>query len=165
MADVTIRSPDCEEEGDRGHRGRRGRPGPTGPTGSGGGGGGSTGPTGPTGPGGGGGGSTGPTGPGSTGSTGPTGPGGGGSGTAQSFRYTVTGAEPDTSDFLVTLPVARATDVYRVTYGLAGVAVIVGLDFPDLVAGDRTTTQFRVIATALMQAGDQIDFYVTDPAP
>lgn len=139
MADVTIRGPDCEEEGDRGRRGRRG---PTGPTGSGGGGGGSTGPTGPTGPG-----------------------GGGSSGNVQSFRYTVTGAEPDPSDFMVTLPAPRATDDYRVTYGLAGVAVIVGLDFPDLLAGDRTTTQFRVIATTDMTAGDQIDFYVSDPVP
>lgn len=163
MADVTIRSPDCEEEGERGHRGRRGRPGPTGPTGSGGGGGGSTGPTGPTGPSGGGGGATGPT--GTPGATGPTGPGGGAGGSAQSFRYVVTGAEPDLSDFVVPLPAARATDVYRITWGLAGVAVIVGLDFPDLIPGDRTTTQFRVIATAAMQAGDQIDFYVSDPVP
>lgn len=42
MADLTIRGPDCDEEGERGRRGRRGHdgaagaPGPTGPTGSGG---------------------------------------------------------------------------------------------------------------------------------
>jgi hypothetical protein len=97
---------------------------------------------------------------------GPTGSGGSGSsGDPQSFRYVVTGVEPDLSDFMVTLPAPRASDVYRVTYGLAGVAVIVGLDFPDLLVGDRTTTEFRVVATAPMQAGDQIDFHVLDQLP
>jgi hypothetical protein len=171
MAEVTIRGSDCDDEDDRGHRGRRGHrghdgpTGPTGPTGTTGVTGptgadsiGPTGPTGSTGPGGGAQGDTGPTGPtGATGPIGPTGPG-----NLQSFRYVVTGAEPDTSDFMVPLPSLRLTDVYRITYGLAGVTVVVGLDFPDLLAGDRTTAAFRVIATAPMVAGDQIDFHVAD---
>lgn len=86
-------------------------------------------------------------------------------GNGQFFRYTVTGAEPDLSDFMVPLPAARASDVYRVTGDLAGATVIVGLDFPDLVAGDRTTTDFRLVATAPLTAGDQIDFHVFDPVP
>ena len=79
----------------------------------------------------------------------------------QSFRYTVTGVEPDPSDFMVTLPLAEATDTYKVVGSLASAVVIVGLDFPDSAAGDRTTTQFRVVATVAMTAGDQIDFVVT----
>lgn len=88
--------------------------------------------------------------------------GGGGVPGFQAFRYTVTGAEPSLSDFMVTLPVARANDTYRVQGTLAGVVVIVGIDLPDLVAGDRTTTQFRFVSTAPMTAGDQIDFLVSD---
>lgn len=91
--------------------------------------------------------------------------GAGGTGNLQSFRYTVTGAEPDLADFMVPLPAARSTDVYRVTGDLAGATVIVGLDFPDLVAGDRTTTDFRLQATAALTAGDQIDFHVFDAVP
>lgn len=96
--------------------------------------------------------------------TGGAGGGGGGAlGLLQVFRYTVTGLEPDPSDFMVTLPAARLTDVYRVVGSFAGAAVILALDFPDLAVGDRTTTQFRVITSANTQAGDQIDFFVSDP--
>lgn len=184
----SISNDDCEgergergERGQRGHRGHRGhdghdgRDGDTGPTGL-------TGPTGATGPTGSASTVTGPTGPtgptGSTGDAGPTGPTGptgdvgttgptGPTGTAlqaglQSFRYTVTGAEPDLSDFFVTLPVARADDIYRVQGTLAGVALIVGFDCPDVAAADRTTTEFRFVSTAPMTAADQIDFLVMD---
>lgn len=134
MADVTIRGPDCDEEGERGHRGRRG---PTGPTGSGGGGSGTTGATGPTGPG-----------------------GSGSSGNPQAFRFTATGAEG--SDFVVLLPAPRASDVYHVEATLAGAALIYGIDCPDILAGDRTTLQFRVVTTFPVTAGDQFDFVVLD---
>lgn len=77
----------------------------------------------------------------------------------QAFRYTCTGAEG--SDFTVTLPVAQANDSYAVVPGLAGVTSIYGIDCPDILAGDRTTTQFRVVTTAAVTAGDQIDFLVT----
>jgi len=86
--------------------------------------------------------------------------GGGNTGNMQSFSFTATGAEG--SDFFVTLPTARANDNYGVHGSLGGAAVIFGMDFPDLVAGDRTTTQFRVQTTAAVTAGDRIDFLVLD---
>lgn len=87
--------------------------------------------------------------------------GGGGGGNAQRFTYTVGGG--DGSDFMVTLPVARTDDLYLIEASLGDVLVIVGLQFPNTVAGDRTTTQFRVVATASMTAGDTIMFYIDDP--
>lgn len=86
-------------------------------------------------------------------------------GAAQSFRYTVTGLEADLSDFMVPLPAARATDVYQVVALGAGLAVLVDFECPDLAVGDRTTVAFRLIAGADLSADDQIDFYVSDPAP
>lgn len=89
--------------------------------------------------------------------------GGGGGGsvsTNQVFRYTATGAEG--TDFNITLPAARASDLYNVLGTPAGVAGIVPFNFPDLIAGDRTTTQFRCITTAPLAAGDQLDLLVID---
>lgn len=83
-------------------------------------------------------------------------------GSLQVFRYTVTGAEPDLSDFMVPLPAARSTDVYRVVGTLAGAAALVVFDLPDLLAGDRTTTHFRIIGSDDFTALDQIDFVVSD---
>lgn len=74
-----------------------------------------------------------------------------------SFRYTATGGE---SDFFVALPTARANDTYKVSASCAGVSSIVGIDLPDILAADRTTTQFRVITSLPLTAGDQIDFIV-----
>lgn len=90
---------------------------------------------------------------------------GGGSSTTtdQVFTYTVTGLELDLSDFFVPLPAARLTDTYEVFGQLAGVADLMMFDLPDLVAGDRTTTQFRIIASSDFTAGDQISFLVKDP--
>jgi hypothetical protein len=84
----------------------------------------------------------------------------GNTGDPMAFRFTATGAEG--SDFLVTLPTPRGTDIYRVQGTLAGVTSIVGFDCPDTLAGDRTTTQFRVITSASVTVGDKIDFYVSD---
>lgn len=84
----------------------------------------------------------------------------------QAFRYTVTGLEPDLTDFFVPLPVARANDNYRVQGTPAGMTNLVDFDLPDLVVGvDRTTTQFRLVSGAPLQTGDQIDFFVCDPVP
>jgi hypothetical protein len=88
--------------------------------------------------------------------------GGGGASVAQRFTEVLTGAEG--SDFLVTLPVAMATDTYLVWAQLQGVTAMYSIDLPDLIPGDRTTTQFRVITTADVAAGDEISFYVDDPA-
>lgn len=78
----------------------------------------------------------------------------------QAFRYTATGAEG--SDFNITLPAARSTDLYRVLATPAGVAEITPFDFPDIVAGDRTTTQFRCVTAAVLTLNDQIDLLVID---
>jgi len=78
------------------------------------------------------------------------------------FRYTVTGVEPDLSDFFITLPAARANDTYRIVGQCAGVASIIPFDLPDIAAGDRTTTQFRLIASSVFTAGDKLDFIVAD---
>jgi len=86
--------------------------------------------------------------------------GGGSAGNMQAFQYTHAGA--DSSDFMVTLPAARASGTYIVMATQAGVALEVGIDAPELLAGDRTTTQFRVVTTGNITAGDQIDFIVVD---
>ncbi len=84
---------------------------------------------------------------------------GAGNGSATSQRYTsVAGGE---SDFSVTLAVPQLVDTYKVVGTCAGVALIVTIDCPDLVAGDRTLTQFRVITSAALVAGDQIDFVIS----
>ena len=184
MADLTKRVLDCDddcegergergERGKRGHRGHRGHDGHDGRDGD-------TGPTGPTG-------NTGPSGVGTiavaadgvdqgnfsllnftgAGVTVSDAGGGGvnieipGAGASlRSFRYIV-GAETDLSDFRVTIPgLPMATALYQVLASLAGVAAIVGLDMQDTLPGDRTTTDFRVVATAPMTAGDQIDFLI-----
>lgn len=81
-------------------------------------------------------------------------------GSEQVFRYTATGAEG--SDFNVTLPAARANDVYAVFSSQADMAAIIGMRMPDAIAGDRTTTTFRVITTAALTLGDIIEFSVKD---
>lgn len=88
--------------------------------------------------------------------------GGGGSGsTQQVFRYTI--VQPaDGSDFMVALPVAMPNDLYSVFPALSGVTSIVGIDCPDILAGDRTTTAFRVETTGELSDGDFIDFMVVE---
>lgn len=88
------------------------------------------------------------------------GSGGGGSfGDATIQRFVAAGGE---QDFMITLAAARATDVYSVWPTLSGVAAIIGIDCPDILAGDRTTTQFRVVTSAALVAGDIIDFLIAD---
>jgi hypothetical protein len=87
--------------------------------------------------------------------------GGGGSssgGAAQAFTYVATGAEG--SDFFITLPVAQANDNYIPSVSNGGVADILIFDMPDIIAGDRTTTQFRIITSASIQAGDRLDVLI-----
>jgi hypothetical protein len=95
------------------------------------------------------------------GATNDQGGGGGGGGNSQRFRYTATGAEG--SDFTVNLPVARANDSYLVSGTCQGVNMIVDFDFPDILAGDRTTLLFRCITTGSLTAGDVIYFEAIDP--
>jgi hypothetical protein len=91
-----------------------------------------------------------------------SGGGGGGGSTVATQTYTVTGSEGDLSDFMINLTVPRATDAYRLIASLAGVAAIVGVDLPNILAGDRTTTQFRIVTSAPLTIGDKIDFFISD---
>ena len=86
------------------------------------------------------------------------GSGGGGTSTLQAFTYTCTGAEGD--DFVVPLPAVRASDDYAVVATPSSVLFTFTLNCPDTLAGDRTTTQFRVITSTPVSAGDLIDFLV-----
>ena len=81
-------------------------------------------------------------------------------GNEQIFRFTAAGGEG--SDFTVTLPSARPNDNYVIMASLADAASIFGMRFPDTLAGDRTTTTFRVLTTAALTAGDVIEFRVID---
>jgi hypothetical protein len=87
--------------------------------------------------------------------------GGGGLGNPQSFEYVATGAEG--SDFFVPLPAARANDAYLIQCAQGDVAFIIGYQFPNTVPGDRTTTQFRMVTTIAVTAGDTFMFIVNDP--
>lgn len=149
--------------------GATGPTGPTGPTGSTGSASMVTGPTGLVG-------STGPTGStGSTGSTGagavgPTGPtGASGSGTTgptgpsaisidQRFLYIANGSET-TSGFVVPLPIAQAQPygVWAQMEGFPGYGPTMTFDVPTVT---MTPTQFTVLPSDDLVAGDQVAFYV-----
>jgi hypothetical protein len=83
--------------------------------------------------------------------------GGGSSGNLQVFHYTHAGA--DSSDFIVTLPAARADADYGVEVTSGGVTNEVTFDVP---VADQTTTQFRVITSGNITSGDVITFFVAD---
>lgn len=80
---------------------------------------------------------------------------------AQVFQYVATGAEG--SDFNVPLPIARANDTYLIQCTLGDVTLILAYQFPNTLVGDRTTTQFRVVTTAAVSAGDTFMFFIEDP--
>lgn len=84
--------------------------------------------------------------------------GGGGTSDQQAFTYTCTGLEG--SDFFITLPAAQASDDYIVEMGCGGVNQIYTFDCPDLLVGDRTTTQFRVITSTDVSVGDRLDVFI-----
>lgn len=71
-------------------------------------------------------------------------------------NYVATGAEG--TDFMVTLSQEMDNDDYGLVWSPAGVASVPVLDLPNLLAGDRTTTQFRVTLAAALTAGDQLTF-------
>lgn len=79
------------------------------------------------------------------------------------FTYTVTGLEPDPTDFMVPLPAARADDDYLVIWSGNGMENLVAADFPDIVAGDRTNAAFRAVWSAPLTAGDVLTFLVANP--
>ncbi len=86
---------------------------------------------------------------------------GSGSGDPQRFVYVATGVEG--TDFLITLPAARLLALYNVEVQLQGSTTSYGITCPHPAPGDRTTTQFRVVTTAALTAGDQLYCVVADP--
>jgi hypothetical protein len=70
-------------------------------------------------------------------------------------------AQPaDGSDFIVTLPVAYPDDTYIVTGSIEDSAIVTLLRFPNALAGDRTTTQFRCITGTALANGDTINIII-----
>lgn len=73
------------------------------------------------------------------------------------FNYIATGAEG--SDFFVTMPNPRSSNVFNVEVSFISGAFNVGFMFPNSV-GDRTTTTFHVLTTHALTAGDVLQFEV-----
>jgi len=71
-------------------------------------------------------------------------------------NYVATGLEG--TDFMVTLSTPMLNDTYGLLWSPAGVVAIPVIDLPNIAAGDRTTTQFRVLLAAPLTAGDQLTF-------
>lgn len=72
--------------------------------------------------------------------------------------YTATGAEG--TDFNVSIGATLAADDYELTWAPAGVAALPILDLPSALAGDRTTSQFRVLVGDALTAGDVLKFFI-----
>lgn len=76
-------------------------------------------------------------------------------------NYVATGVEG--TDFNVPIGSTLPNDVYNLFWAPKGVASVPVLDLPDTLAGDRTTTQFRVITSANLTAGDILTFLIFQP--
>ncbi len=82
-------------------------------------------------------------------------------GSPRIVTYVATGSEG--VDFMVPMGTTLATDSYEVgLFGIAGAANFPVLDFPNVLAGDRTTTEFRVLSAATLTAGDTLKFQVVE---
>lgn len=83
---------------------------------------------------------------------------------ARVVSYTATGSEG--TDFMVPIGTALPADDYDVGFfGAAGAASIPAVwDFPNALAGDRTTTEFRVLVPSVLSAGDVFKFQITATA-
>lgn len=73
-------------------------------------------------------------------------------------NYIATGAEG--TDFNVAIGVVMANDSYGLVWAPAGMSgnLVPVADLPNILAGDRTTTQFRVIVSNNLTAGDKLTF-------
>lgn len=74
----------------------------------------------------------------------------------QVFEYLVTGLEPVPSEIVITLPAAQPDASYGVVATCQGVLQINAFD----VTG-RTPTQFTLVGTGDLQAGDVVVLYVS----
>jgi len=88
--------------------------------------------------------------------------GSGSTATVHRYTYTATGAEG--TDFTVTFGATCASDDYEVMWGSkgAGSSGVPIIDCPDTLAGDRTTTTFRVVTSDVLIAGAKIGFVVVE---
>lgn len=76
-------------------------------------------------------------------------------------EYTASGVEG--TDFMVSIGTTLAADTYDV--GLLGLEDAVShrtFKFPAALAGDRTTTQFRVQTSGALTAGDVVAFLIIE---
>jgi hypothetical protein len=75
--------------------------------------------------------------------------------------YVATGAEG--VDFFVPIGATLAADTYEVgLFGIAGAAALPVCDFPNVLAGDRTQTTFRVLTAATLTVGDILKFQIVE---
>lgn len=68
----------------------------------------------------------------------------------------------DGSDFTVSLPEELDSDDYGVFVELVSGSNLVGFQFPDTLAGDRTTTAFRCVTTSALANADVLEFTVVE---
>jgi hypothetical protein len=84
---------------------------------------------------------------------------GAGCGSSRIVTYTATGSEG--SSFMVSIGTTLSNDDYAVLWAPSGVQNIPLLDLPNALAGDRTTTQFRVtIGGEALAAGEVLTFVI-----
>ncbi len=78
------------------------------------------------------------------------------------IEYTATGSEG--TSFFVSIGATLDDDDYEVGFfGAKGAAIVpAAWDFPDALAGDRTTTQFRVLIPDVLSAGDVFLFELVE---
>ncbi len=83
-------------------------------------------------------------------------------GGARIVSYTATGIEG--VDFTVSIGVTLALDTYDVGFfGAAGATMVPAVwDFPNALAGDRTTSTFRVLIPDVLVAGDIFKFQIVE---
>jgi positive regulator of sigma E activity len=74
--------------------------------------------------------------------------------------YTATGAEG--TDFNVSIGATLAADDYNVFFSPAGVTNLPVLDLPTALAGDRTTSTFRVTTADVLTVGDVLKFLIVE---
>lgn len=89
---------------------------------------------------------------------------GGSCGSARIVTYVITGAEDNAGvDFMVPIGAALALDTYEVgLFGTAGSSLAPVIDFPNALAGDRTTSEFRVLLASALGVGDILKFQIVE---
>jgi hypothetical protein len=84
----------------------------------------------------------------------------GGCSSTRVVTYTATGGEG--TDFTVPIGATLAADDYEVFFSPGGVTNLPVLDMPTALAGDRTTTGFRVTTADVLTVGDILKFLIVE---